>query len=153
MVALTVEPFRYAAMSSKDRCFGRSSSKSIADTWPFWPKKFRLVGSTKLTLTNRAEFGNENPRSITPFTTLNVVVTPQMPRASTVTASAQNPFSRRSTRSPTRRSWTKSSIPIHIPRNDNTTISDDLFREFRQRRSEQGQARFGGGGGGSRTRD
>src|SRR3989338_2178789 len=141
----------YAAMSSKDCCFGRTSSKSIGDTWPFWPKKLLLVGSMKLTLTSRAEFGNENPRSITPFTTLNVVVTPQMPRASTTTASAQKPFSRRRTRSPTRRSWTRL-VTIKVARQDHTIVADFSFRDFQQGRSKGGgQARVGGGGGGSRT--
>ena len=38
----------------------------------------------KLTLISRSALGNENPRSITPLTTLNIVVTPQMPSASTM---------------------------------------------------------------------
>src|SRR2546422_6826214 len=92
----------YAAMSSKDCCFGLTSSKSIGDTWPFCPKKFLLVGSMKLTLTIRAAFGKENPRSMIPFTTLNIVVTPQMPRARTMTDNAQKPFSRRRDRKSTR---------------------------------------------------
>src|SRR2546427_6905227 len=122
----------YPAMSSKDRCFGRSSSKSIADTWPFWPKKFLLVGSMRLTLTSRAAFGNENPRSMIPFTTLNIVVTPQTPRARTVIASAQKPFSRRRTRSPTRRSWTNVSATIGVAPHDHTSAVDRSFREVQR---------------------
>src|SRR5688572_9801518 len=109
----------------------------MAETWPFCPKKFVLVGSTKLTLTSRAEFGNENPRSITPFTTLNVVVTPQMPSARTATAMAQKPFSRRRTRSPTLRSWTKV-VTIVVARWDHTMAGGRLFREFQQGRSGRG---------------
>src|SRR5881409_3159946 len=121
----------YAAMSSKDCCFGLTSSKSIGDTWPFCPKKFLLVGSMKLTLTSREVFGNENPRSITPFTTLNVVVTPQMPSANTTTAIAQKPFSRRRTRRPTRRSWTKL-VTIGVVRTDHTAVAFHSFQEFQQ---------------------
>ena len=43
----------------------------------------------KFALASRSAFGNEKPRSITPLTTLNIVVTPQMPSASTTTARAQ----------------------------------------------------------------
>src|SRR5438067_533743 len=57
----------------------------------------------------RSAVGNENPRSITPFTTLNCVVTAQMPSASTSTASAQKPFSLIKTRNPTRVSWRRES--------------------------------------------
>src|SRR5438034_4346788 len=136
-------------MSSKDCCFGRTSSKSIGDTWPFCPKKPLLVGSMKLTLTIRAEFGNENPRSMIPFTTLNIVVTPQIPSASTTTASAQSPFSRRRTRKPTRISWTRL-VTIGVAQGDHTMIASKSFREFQQPRNKGGQ-RVGGGGRGSRT--
>src|SRR5687767_4435158 len=54
----------------------------------------------KFRLTSRSPLGNENPRSITPFTTLNIVVTPLIPRARTTTASAQNVFSLNRTRRP-----------------------------------------------------
>src|SRR6266581_2534769 len=124
------------AMSSNDCCFGRTSSKSIGDTWPFCPKKPLLVGSMKLTLTIRAEFGNENPRSMIPFTTLNIVVTPQIPSASTTTASAQNPFSRRRTRKPTRMSWTRL-VTIGVARCNNTAVDGFLFREFLQEGSNR----------------
>ncbi len=110
-------------------------------TWPFAPNKFRLVGSTKLTLTNRATFGNENPCSITPFTTLNVVVTPQMPRARTVTAIARNPFSRRRRRNPTRRSWTRRSVTLDVARHDQTTVAAHLSREAQQERCKGGARR------------
>ena len=46
----------------------------------------------KLTPTSRLALGKLKPRSMTPFTTLNIVVTPQMPSASTTTARAQNDF-------------------------------------------------------------
>jgi len=59
-----------------------------------------LVGSTKFRLARRGPFGNENPRSITPLTTLNIVVTPAMPSARTTTARAQKPFSLIRTRKP-----------------------------------------------------
>src|SRR3989442_11720891 len=127
----------YAAMSSKDCCFGRTSSKSIGDTWPFCPKKPLLVGSMKLTLTIRAAFGNENPRSMMPFTTLNIVVTPQIPRARTMTASAQKPFSRRRTRRPTRRSWTRL-VTMGVVREHHTIVPDFSFREFHQGLSKAG---------------
>ena len=58
----------------------------------------------KFALTSRSAFGNAKPRSITPLTTLNIVVTPQMPSASTMTASAQKDFSLSRTRNPMRRS-------------------------------------------------
>jgi hypothetical protein len=106
---LTVEPFRYAASRSNDRWTGRISSKSIAATWPLTPKKFRLVGSMKFALARRSAFGNEKPRSITPLTTLNIVVTPQIPRARTTMASVENDRSLRRTRKPMRRSWTSAS--------------------------------------------
>src|SRR5215813_10085542 len=130
----------YAAMSSNDFCFGRTSSKSIGDTWPFCPKKFLLVGSMKETLTIRAEFGNENPRIMIPFTTLNMVVTPQIPSASTTIASAQNPFSRRRTRKPTRRSWTKL-VTMGDARADHTIIPGHSVPRFSVL-----TRRFGGGG-------
>src|SRR5262245_56802404 len=119
----------YADMSSKDCCFGRTSSKSIGDTWPFCPKKFLLVGSMKLTLTIREEFGNEKPRSITPLTTLNVVVTPQMPSARTVMDRAQKPFSLRRTRRPTRKSWTRLVI-MEVARRDHTSVARHSFQEI-----------------------
>ena len=76
-VTLTVDPFRYAASVSKDCCCGQQSPRSPSrETWPFTPKKFALVGSMKFRLASRSLFGNENPRSITPLTTLNIVVTP-----------------------------------------------------------------------------
>jgi hypothetical protein len=53
---------------------------------------------------SRSAFGNEKPRSSAPLTTLNMVVTAQMPSASTNTASAENPRSLRSTRKPMRTS-------------------------------------------------
>jgi hypothetical protein len=100
MVTLTVEPFRYAATASKDFCCVSSSSKSIEEIWPLTPKNVALVGSMKFTFIKRLAFGNENPRSITPLTTLNIVVTPAMPSARTITARAQNPFSLIRTRRP-----------------------------------------------------
>ena len=66
----------------------------------------------KFALARRSAVGNEKPRSITPFTTLNIVVTPQIPRASTMTARAQNDFSLMRTRTPIRRSWPKVSATI-----------------------------------------
>src|SRR5690242_6689736 len=66
----------------------------------------------KLALASRSAFGNPKPRSITPLTTLNIVVTPQMPRARTTTASAQNARSFTSTRAPTRRSRRRVSATI-----------------------------------------
>src|SRR5213594_1487724 len=143
-VTLTVAPLMYAAMSSKDCCFGLTSSKSIGDTWPFCPKKFLLVGSMKLTLTIRAAFGKENPRSMIPFTTLNIVVTPQMPRARTMTDNAQKPFSRRRTRSPTRTSWTRL-VTIGVARSNHTIAAALSFREFLRGRSKGGQAPDGSG--------
>ena len=82
----------------------------MPEIWPFAPKKFAVDGSMKFTLASRLAFGNENPRSITPLTTLNIVVTPQMPRARTVTASAQKDFSFTSTRRPMRRSRATPSV-------------------------------------------
>ena len=75
--------------------------------WPLTPKKFALDGSMKFALARRSAVGNEKPRSITPLTTLNIVVTPQMPSASTMTARAQNDFSLMRTRRPIRRSRRK----------------------------------------------
>ena len=110
MVTFTVDPFRYAAIISNDCCIGSSSLKSIAVICPFTPKNVAVVGSMKLALASRSAFGNEKPRNITPFTTLNIVVTPQMPSASTMVASAQNDFSLTSTRRPMRRSRSKVSL-------------------------------------------
>jgi hypothetical protein len=42
-----------------------------------------------LIVARRSLLANEKPRSIAPSTTLNIVVTPQMPSARTITASAQ----------------------------------------------------------------
>ena len=92
-VTFTVEPFRYDAISSNDCCWGTSSSKSIDVMRPLAPNTLAVDGSMKFALASRAAFGKEKPRSITPLTTLNIVVTPQMPSASTRTASAQNDFS------------------------------------------------------------
>src|SRR5438093_5614009 len=128
----------YAAMSSKDCCFGLTSSKSIGDTWPFCPKKFLLVGSMKLTLTIRAAFGKENPRSMIPFTTLNIVVTPQMPRARTMTDRAQKPFSRRRTRRPTRTSWTRL-VTIEAVRLNHTADTGRLFRKIHRHGAQGGR--------------
>ena len=58
----------------------------------------------KLALASRSAVGNEKPRSITPLTTLNIVVTPQMPRASTMTARAQKDRSLMRMRRPMRMS-------------------------------------------------
>src|SRR5262245_25976474 len=66
----------------------------------------------KLALTSRSAFGNAKPRSSTPLTTLNIVVTPQMPSARTTTARAQKARSFTSMRRPTRRSWRKVSATI-----------------------------------------
>jgi hypothetical protein len=74
-------------------------------TWPLTPKKFALLGSTKFALARRSAFGNENPRSITPLTTPNMDVTPQMPRARTTMARMENERSLRRTRRPMRISW------------------------------------------------
>jgi hypothetical protein len=57
------------------------------------PMKVALDGSMKLTLISRVVLGKEKPRSMTPFTTLNMAVTLPMPRASAVTASAQKALS------------------------------------------------------------
>ena len=51
-------------------------------------------------LASRPAFGNENPRSITPLTTLNIVATLAIPSASTITARAQKDFSLTSRRRP-----------------------------------------------------
>jgi hypothetical protein len=61
-----------------------------------------LDGSTKFALASRSAFGNENPRSMAPLTTLNIVVTPQMPSAITTMARIENARSLRSTRKPMR---------------------------------------------------
>ena len=66
----------------------------------------------KLTSARRSAFGNEKPRSMTPLTTLNIVVTPQMPSASTKIASAQNAFSLTRTRKPMRISRAVSSATM-----------------------------------------
>jgi hypothetical protein len=79
----------------------------MALIWPLTPKKFALVGSTKFALARRSAFGNENPRSIVPFTTLNMVVTPQIPSANTTMARVEKARSLRRTRNPMRTSCTK----------------------------------------------
>src|SRR5262245_48380655 len=61
----------------------------------------------KFTLARRSAFGNEKPRNIAPFTTANIVVTPQMPSASTRIARLEKDRSFRKTRKPMRRSWAK----------------------------------------------
>ena len=76
------------------------------------PKNVALVGSMKFRLTSLSAVGNENPRSITPLTTLNIVVTPAMPSARTMTASAQKLFSLIRTRRPMRRSRRRVSVGI-----------------------------------------
>ena len=81
----------------------------------------------KLTLASRAAFGNEKPRSMTPFTTLNMVVTPPMPRARTMTARAQKAFSLTSTRSPMRRSRRTPSAPMILQ--DHTQRTGARFQE------------------------
>ncbi len=103
----TVEPLRYDASISNECCWGTSSSKSIDVMRPLAPNTLAVDGSMKFALASRAAFGKEKPRSITPLTTPNIVVTPQMPSASTRTASAQNDFSFTRTRSPIRRSRRK----------------------------------------------
>src|SRR6478609_5628168 len=55
----------------------------------------------------RSALGYENPRSMVPLMTLNIVVTPPMPRARTKTARRQKDFSLMRTRSPMRTSWRK----------------------------------------------
>src|SRR5581483_574766 len=77
---------------------------------PLTPLKVAVDGSTKLTLASRSACGKSNPRSITPLTTLNIVVTPQIPSPSTMTASEQNARSLTSTRRPIRTSRRKRSI-------------------------------------------
>src|SRR3954469_13104445 len=68
----------------------------------------------KLRLASRSALANENPRSITPFTTLNIVVTPAIPSARTITARAQKLFSLVRTRRPTLRSRRKISVAICV---------------------------------------
>ena len=67
----------------------------------------------KFALARRSAVGKEKPRSITPFTTLNIVVTPQIPRASTMTAErAERFFLDENADAPIRRSWPKVSATI-----------------------------------------
>jgi len=61
--------------------------------WFFTPKNVAVVGSMKVTFVIRSALGNENPRIMAALTTANIVVTAQMPSASTKTASAQKPLS------------------------------------------------------------
>jgi len=65
-------------------------------------------------LVSRAALGKEKPRSMTPLITLNWVVTAQMPRASTATASPANVFSLANTRKPMRTSWVKLSMNMGV---------------------------------------
>src|SRR6267378_3045546 len=61
-------------------------------------------GSISPTLINCSGCGNENPRNTIALTTVNCVVTPQMPSPSTSTARKQNDLSLNKTRRPTRTS-------------------------------------------------
>ena len=114
-MTFTVDPLRVPVISSNDFCCGCISSKSIAKNCWFTPKAVAVDGSVKATPTSRSAFGNEKPRSMMPFTTLNCVVTAQMPSASTKMASAQNAFSLTSTRAPIRTSWAMDSASIRSP--------------------------------------
>ena len=71
-----------------DRLVGRPTH-----VWFFTPKNVAVVGSMKVTFVIRSALGNENPRIMAALTTANIVVTAQMPSASTKTASAQKPLS------------------------------------------------------------
>src|SRR4029450_7240504 len=64
-------------------------------------------GSIKPTLDSCSGWGNEKPRKTIALTTVNCVVAPPMPRASTSTARKQNDFSLKRRRRPTRGSGRK----------------------------------------------
>src|SRR6476646_5046333 len=75
-------------------------------------------GSINPTLINCSGWGKENPRNTKAFTTVNCVVTPQMPSARTRTASKQNDFSLIKTRNP---------IRISCKNDSNTTLLSFLW--------------------------
>src|SRR5438270_1826921 len=72
-------------------------------------------GSMNPTVINCSGWAKENPRRTVAFTTVNCVVTPQMPSASTVTARKQNDFSLNKTRRPIRTSCRNDSNIVRSP--------------------------------------
>src|SRR5262245_41339070 len=89
----------------------------------------------KFALARRSLFGNEKPRRIAPLTTLNIVVTPQMPSARTMIASAEKARSLRRTRRPIRISCRKVSESIvRLRRTDWAGSSSRRLRNERELR-------------------